>query len=105
MADNGTVTPEGDIIVHNKGAFTYTLQFKDDAGNEKDVSARSYYFVSSTGLRIMLTTGSKNSEKILVIPQEALRVALKLVTEFAVVDETDALHVIEWSGRLQVRGW
>lgn len=101
----GTVTPDGDIVIHNKGSFTYTVSFKDNAGANRNVSARNMFFVTNSGIRIALLPGVNNWEKRLVIPQEALKICLKVVSEFAIVDETDSLHVIEWSGRLHVKGW
>lgn len=105
MADTGTVTPSGDIIIHNKGTFTYTVGFREDDGSDRDVTSRVMYFVTNSGIRVQLLPGDEANQKQLVIPQETLKIALKVVSEFAIVDETDTLHTVEWSGRLQVRGW
>mgnify|MGYP001149236537 CR=1 FL=1 len=105
MAATGTVTPDGDIVIHNKGTFTYTVAFRDQLGAARDVSARNLYFVTNSGIRVMLLPGETNAQKRLVIPQETLKVALRVTSEFAIVDETDPLHVVEWSGRLHVKGW
>lgn len=99
------VTSEGNILLHNQGATTITLRFADEAGAPRNMSARAIWFEASNGHRIVLTNGGTTDLKVLTIAQHILDDILNVVAGFVVVDETDALNVVEWQGDLLVTGW
>jgi hypothetical protein len=98
VSDNGTVTPDGDIVIHNKGTFTYTASFQNEDGSDRNMTGRNLYFVTNSGIRVQLLPGVNAWEKKLVIPQETLKVALRMTSEFAIVDEKPMPSML-WNGR------
>lgn len=99
------VTPDGNIELHNQSSAALTLSFTDSVGAVRDVSARTFYFETSNNVRVLLTNGGSTNQKILTIAQHALDLLVGKTLDFVVVDETDALHVIEWLGQVGYTGW
>lgn len=99
------VTDEGDIAVHNREGVKIYVLFLDEDGNAIDVSSKSLWFETSSGVRTQLTSGSTTNEKVLTINPKALAAELGKPSSFILKDETTTLHEDLWQGRLFVGGF
>lgn len=94
------VDAEGNLHVHNQQGAILNFGFEGI-----DVSARTYWFEMEQGIRIQLTNGAATDQKVLTISQGELSVGLDKISEYVIVDETDAVHELVLEGKIHVRGF
>lgn len=86
--------------IHNQQGVQLVLGFEGE-----DVTARTYWFETSTGFRKQLVAGYDDDQKILEISQGELDTLVGRIETYAVVDETNALHELIMEGQIRVRGF
>ena len=100
-----TLDSRGNLSIHAQQGANILIEFFNDANAPVDMTGRTVVFETQNSIRITLVAGTNSNEMILPILQGDLDAVLNKVTNFVVLDETDAVHELLWQGQITVRGW
>jgi hypothetical protein len=98
------VTESGDIQIHGREGASLVFEFTDDADAPRDMTAATVTF-EIEGFTKGLTPGAAPHLMVLQIQRGELPNTIGKVVEFVVIDETDTVPHVIWSGNLIQVGW
>lgn len=98
------VSRDGDMLLHGREGALLVLEFEDDAGIPRDMTAAKVAF-EIEGFRKELVAGELPHQMILTLGQGELPNTIGRVVDFAVIDKSGSVPHLLWSGRLTQVGW
>lgn len=99
------VTEDGNILIHNQEGARLPLVFSGEDGADRDMTAATVAFMTSTGFRRELIPGDVSNELVLMLQPLDFAPLIGKMTQFIVRDETTPEKPVIWAGKLFVEGW
>jgi hypothetical protein len=94
------------LVLHGRAGAVITLDFVDDAGDARDVSARTMYFEIDDVARVLAAAGDDVSQKTVTLTRTQVQaIGVGGRKAFVLIDETASPQELVWQGYVRVTGF
>ena len=93
------------ITLHGREGLALDLFFFDEAGAVLPVAGRSYFFEIESIFRVAMTVGPAANQVTLAENRAACAGVGPAATLFALIDETEPVQSVIWSGTIRRTGY